>query len=88
MVLGYFIYLFLRDPFDNYIRKCLFEKNDQSNYDVIVNDLSLIKKMFDLTFSSLISVLLLKADYAVVMTILFVITILFTLLIKKINKVI
>lgn len=86
MAIGFFIYLFIRDPFDNYMKKTLFENSSELVHDKIINYLNLARKVFSLIYSSMVAVILLKLNYVYVMSLLLIISIMFILLIIKINN--
>lgn len=44
MALGFFMFLFIRGPFDNFMRKTLFENSSEKVHDKIVNYINLTKK--------------------------------------------
>lgn len=84
MAIGFFIYLFIRDPFDNYMRKLLFEHSSELVYDKIMNYLNLSRKIFSLIYSSVVALILLKLNYVYVMLLLLFLSIIFIFLIVKI----
>lgn len=84
MAIGFFIYLFIRDPFDNYMRKLLFENSNELVHDKIMNYLNLSRKIFNLIYSSIVALILLKLNYTYVMILLLILSIMFILLIIKI----
>ena len=51
MAIGFFIFLFIRDPFDNYMRKLLFEHSSELIHDKIINYLNLSRKILSLIYS-------------------------------------
>ena len=84
--IGFFIYLLIRDPFDNYMKKTLFEHSSELVHDKIINYLNLARKVFSLIYSSMVALILLKLNYVYVMSLLLIISIMFMLLIIKINN--
>ena len=84
MAIGFFIYLFIRDPFDNYMRKLLFEHSSELVHDKIMNYLNLSRKIFSLIYSSVVALILLKLNYVYVMLLLLFLSIIFIFLIVKI----
>lgn len=84
MALGFFIYLFIRDPFDNYMRKMLFKNSSEKIHDKIINYLSLSRKIFTLIYSLIISSMLVSLNYVHVMALLLLLSISFIILIVKI----
>lgn len=86
MAIGFFIYLLIRDPFDNYMKKTLFEHSSELVHDKIINYLNLARKVFSLIYSSMVALILLKLNYVYVMSLLLIISIMFMLLIIKINN--
>jgi hypothetical protein len=86
MACGFFIYLFIRDPFDNYMKKTLFEHSSELVHDKIINYLNLARKLFSLTYSTIVSVILLNLNYVYVMSLLLILSIMFIFLIIKINN--
>lgn len=84
MAIGFFIYLFIRDPLDNYMRKLLFEHSSELVHDKIMNYLNLSRKIFSLIYSSVVALILLKLNYVYVMLLLLFLSIIFIFLIVKI----
>ena len=84
MVVGYCIYLFLRDPFSTWLKKEIFEHSDESIHDKIVNGLLLGVKIFTLLYGIVISSMLTKLSYVYVMIFLLVVSLIFVGLIIKI----
>lgn len=84
MAIGFFICLFIRDPFDNYMKKTLFEQSSESVHDKIINYLNLARKVFSLIYSSIVAMILLNLNYVYVMSILLLLSISFVFLIIKI----
>lgn len=85
MVIGFFTYLFIRDPFDNYMKKTLFEHSSELVHDKIINYLNLSRKIFSLIYSSIVAVILFNLNYIYVMSVLLILSIMFVFLIIKIN---
>lgn len=86
MAFGFILYLFIRDPFDNYMRKTLFENSSSKVHDKIVNYITLLRKLFTLIYSTIVSIMLVKLNYVYVMLLLLFISVLFIILIVKIYK--
>ena len=86
MAFGFFIYLLIRDPFDTYMRKTLFEISNEKEHDKIVNYINLSRKIFTLIYGLLISIILIKMNYVIVMSLLLGLSISFIILITKINN--
>lgn len=85
MAIGFFTYLFIRDPFDNYMKKTLFEHSSELVHDKIINYLNLSRKIFSLIYSSIVAVILFNLNYIYVMSVLLILSIMFVFLIIKIN---
>ena len=66
MAIGFFIFLFIRDPFDNYMRKLLFEHSSELIHDKIINYLNLSRKILSLIYSLIVAVILIKLNYVYV----------------------
>ena len=88
MALGFFIFLLIRDPFDNYLRKILFDNSKEEVHDKIVNYITLSRKIFSLSYSMIVSMMLFNLNYVYVMTLLLVIAISFIILIKKVYQIV
>lgn len=88
MAIGFFIYLGIRDPFDNYMRKILFENTKEEAHDKVINYLTLSRKIFALIYGLVISGMLINLSYVYVMSLLLILSISFIALIVKIYKLI
>lgn len=88
MALGFFMFLFIRDPFDNFMRKTLFENSSEKVHDKIVNYINLTKKVFTLMYSTIVASMLIKLNYVYVMSLFLILTISFFFLIYKIYNLI
>lgn len=86
MVLGFLIFLFIRDPFNSFMRKILFENSNEEIHDKIINYINLSRKIFTLLYSTIIASILTKLNYVYVMTFLLVLSISFIIIIYKIFK--
>lgn len=86
MALGFFTFLFIRDPSDNYIRKVLFENSNEKVHDKIVNYINITKKMSTLIYSSIVAGMLVRLNYVYVMSLLLVLSISFIVIIINIYK--
>lgn len=84
MAIGFCIYLALRDPFENYIRKICFDNSKEEVHDKIVNYLMLTRRIFALIFGFIISLILIKYNYEYVMSILFILSVTFIIIVSKI----
>ena len=88
MALGFFMFLFIRDPFDNFMRKTLFENSSEKVHDKIVNYINLTKKIFTLMYSTIVASMLIKLNYVYVMSLFLILTISFFSIIYKIYNLI
>lgn len=88
MAFGFFLYLLIRDPFDNYIRKALFDNSKEEVHDKIMNYLTLSRKIFSLIYSFTVSLMLVNLNYIYVMTLFLILSISYIFIIKKIYKLI
>ena len=86
MALGFFMFLFIRDPFDNFMRKTLFENSSEKVHDKIVNYINLTKKIFTLMYSTIVASMLIKLNYVYVMSLLLIISISFIVIIYKVYR--
>ena len=82
------MFLFIRDPFDNFMRKTLFENSSEKVHDKIVNYINLTKKVFTLMYSTIVASMLIKLNYVYVMSLFLILTISFFSLIYKIYNLI
>ena len=86
MALGFFIFLFIRDPFDNFMRKTLFENSSEKVHDKIVNYINLTRKIFALIYSTIVASMLIKLNYVYVMSLLLILSISFIVIIYKVYR--
>ena len=86
MALGFFMFLFIRDPFDNFMRKTLFENSSEKVHDKIVNYINLTKKVFTLIYSTIVASMLIKLNYVYVMSLLLILSISFIVIIYKVYR--
>lgn len=90
MVAGFFVYLGIRDSFDNYMRKIMFDSTKEEIHDKVINYFNLSRKISDLVYGIIISLMLMKLSYPYVMAMLLAIALPFTLIIvdiyKEVNK--
>lgn len=86
MALGFFMFLFIRDPFDNFMRKTLFENSSEKVHDKIVNYINLTKKVFTLMYSTIVASMLIKLNYVYVMSLLLILSISFIVIIYKVYR--
>lgn len=88
MSIGFFIYLVIRDPFANYLKKTLFENTKEEIHDKVINYISLSRKICSLIYGLVISKMLVSLSYANVMFLLLILSISFIVLIIKIYQLI
>ena len=81
-----FMFLFIRDPFDNFMRKTLFENSSEKVHDKIVNYINLTKKVFTLIYSTIVASMLIKLNYVYVMSLLLILSISFIVIIYKVYR--
>ena len=86
MAFGFLIFLFIRDPFDNLVRKALFENSHESVHDKIVNYINLMRKIFALIYSTIVASMLVKFNYVYVMSLLLVLAISFLFIVCRVYK--
>lgn len=86
MALGFFIFLSIRDPFDNYMRKICFENCEEKNHDRAIVYLSLSRKIGEVLFSGIIAMILTKFNYVYVMALMLVVGLMYIYIINKIHK--
>lgn len=86
MALGFFMFLFIRDPFDNFMRKTLFENSSEKVHDKIVNYINLTRKIFTLIYSTIVSSMLIKLNYVYIMSLLLILSISFIVIIYKVYR--
>ncbi len=85
MALGFFMFLFIRDPFDNFMRKMLFENSSEKVHDKIVNYINLTRKIFTLIYSTIVASMLIELNYVYVMSLLLILSISFIVIIYNIG---
>ena len=88
MALGFFLFLTVRDPFDNLMRKTLFENSREDVHDKIVNYINVCRKIFTLIYSTIIAFMLVKLSYVYVMSLLLLTTLFFLIIVIKIYNLI
>ena len=88
MSLGFFLFLTVRDPFDNLMRKTLFENSREDVHDKIVNYINVCRKIFTLIYSTIIAFMLVKLSYVYVMSLLLLTTLFFLIIVIKIYNLI
>lgn len=86
MALGFFLFLAIRDPFDNSIRKICFDNSEQQNHDKIIVYLSLSRKIGEVFFSGIIAMILTKFSYVYVMIFMLIVAVMYIFIINSINK--
>ena len=79
------MFLAVRDPFDNYMRKLCFENCEEENHDKVIVYLSLSRKIGEILFSGVISMILLKWSYACAISFMLLVVILYLVIIYKIS---
>ena len=80
------MFLFIRDPFDNFMRKTLFENGSEKVHDKIVNYINLTRKIFTLIYSTIVASMLIKLNYVYVMSLLLILSISFIVIIYKVYR--
>ena len=86
MALGFFLFLAIRDPFDNSIRKICFDNSEQQNHDKIIVYLSLSRKIGEVFFSGIIAMILTKFSYVYVVIFMLIVAFMYIFIINNINK--
>lgn len=86
MSFGFYLYLLIRDPFDYYIKKVLFDNSDEENHDKLLNYLYLSRKICTLLCGLLVSLILMKLSYVYVMSVLLILSLILFILVIKIYK--
>ena len=86
MALGFFCFLFVRDPFDSFMRKVLFENSIEKVHDKIINYINLARKIFNLIYSTVVASMLSRLSYVYVMTLLLILTLSFLIVFYKLYK--
>lgn len=84
MSIGFFFYLGIRDTFSNYVKKVLFDNSKEEVHDIIINYISLSRKIFTLIYGLIISVMLINLSYVYVMSLLLLLSISILFIIIKI----
>lgn len=80
------MFLFIRDLFDNFMRKMLFENSSEKVHDKIVNYINLTRKIFTLIYSTIVASMLIKLNYVYVMSLLLILSISFIVIIYKVYR--
>ena len=80
------MFLFIRDPFDNYMRKILFENSREKVHDKIINYINLSRKIFTLIYSTIVASMLVKLDYVYVMLLLLLLSVSFFVIVIKVYR--
>ena len=80
------MFLFIRNPFDNFMRKTLFENSSEKVHDKIVNYINLTRKIFTLIYSTIVASMLIKLNYVYVMSLLLILSISFIVIIYKVYR--
>lgn len=88
MAIGFFLYLVIRDPFSNYMRKILFDNSKEEVHDKIINYISLSRKIFTLIYGLIISMMLINLSYVYVMSLLLILSVSLLIIIIKIYNLI
>ena len=88
MALGYFVFLGVRDLFQNYIKTVLLNSCKEEYHEQAISYLTLSRRIGKFLISTLITLLLVKIDMLYIMILLLIISIINILIIKKIYKLI
>lgn len=86
MSFGFFTFLAIRDPFDNYMRKICFDNCEVQNHDRAIVYLSLSRKIGEVLFSGIIAMILTRFNYVYVMILMLMIAFLYIFIISKIRN--
>ena len=86
MSFGFFTFLAIRDPFDNYMRKICFDNCEVQNHDRAIVYLSLSRKIGEVLFSGIIAMILTRFNYVYVMIFMLMIAFLYIFIISKIRN--
>lgn len=86
MALGFFIFLAIRDPFDNYMRKICFDNCEVQNHDRAIVYLSLSRKIGEVLFSGIIAMILTRFNYVYAMTFMLIMSFMYIFFITKIRR--
>lgn len=86
MSLGFYLFLAIRDPFGNCVRKMCFDNSEQQDHDKVIVYLSLSRKIGELFFSGVIALILTKFSYVYVMTFMLIVAFMYIFIINKITK--
>lgn len=86
MSFGFFTFLAIRDPFDNYMRKICFDNCEVQNHDRAIVYLSLSRKIGEVLFSGIIAMILSRFNYVYVMIFMLMIAFLYIFIISKIRN--
>ena len=84
MSFGFYVFLLIRDPFNSFMRKNLFENSKEEVHDMIVNYINLSRKIFTLIYGLIFSFMLLKLSYVYVMYVSLVLAVMIAVLVIKI----
>ena len=88
MALGFFVFLGVRDLFANYMKTLLLNSCNEEYHEQAITYLTLSRHTGKLLISTMITLLLLKIDMLYIMILLFIISLLNILIIRKIYKLI
>lgn len=88
MALGYFVFLGVRDLFQNYIKTLLLNSCKERYHEQAITYLTLSRRIGKFLISTLITLLLMKIDMLYIMILLLAISIFSILIIKKLYKLI
>ena len=86
IAIGFFTFLALRDPLQNYIRTMVLDNCDVAQQEKAINYLTLSLKLGKFLISVIITIILLRYDVVYAIFLMLVIAILDLLLCSKINK--
>lgn len=86
MSFGFFTFLAIRDPFDNYMRKICFDNCEVQNHDKAIVYLSLSRKIGEVVLSGIIAMILTRFNYVYVMIFMLVISFIYIFIISKIRN--
>lgn len=86
MSFGFFTFLAIRDPFDNYMRKICFDNCEVQNHDRAIVYLSLSRKIGEVLFSGIIAMIITRFNYVYVMIFMLMIAFLYIFIISKIRN--
>lgn len=86
MAMGFFIFLAVRDPFENYMKTLLLNNCDEQFHEQAITYLTLARRTGNFVISTLITLLLLQIDMLYIMIFLLLISIFNILIIKRIYR--